>query len=537
MHTRHKQGGKQAANIRRMIRIKSLTLITLFQFTIDEIQSITNTPNPQVGTMKMEEECKNGLGALMSSDLPPFPAETRRDPFQILSHELMCEVVSYVPARDTETLRRVSKLWKVSSERALSTRSAVLKHFPWATSRFQYCDTEVQKNLLFRRCREFIHILCSRSTYLSQDVVYVEQNLNIGRVTRTIDCTQALHWSMIDDLLVCSDGRGKVVMRYLRSFPGMSRVPETITIIDCQTHFPGAYVEQLILISTSAIVLQLVMGKQPQEPWATMQAFVKVSSQGKIIWIYKVQPSASHAVISKDAMFFLCGKRESVSHCTVLESKAVLVKVSLEDGSLLSETVVRRRTLHPKLEAEGILGNSLVISKDHRLLCWKQTEHILLFDTAWSTGIQLQLPSKCCQITPLESAPGFRLVYPRVMYTSWIDCDQAGGWRLKHEFTKAFSHDRSNPNGMNHALFRGLFYDKVFKLHIGPVWTVHVVDQGNGLDQTFMEELGGDGLETFELPQLYLTGLCSYLGVRNGYQIYHYARARTLVLLDHWPAW
>ena len=52
-----------------------------------------------------------------------------RDPFHILNDDDVYLIMTHLPARDTETLRRVSKLWKASSEFHCG-KSALREHFP-----------------------------------------------------------------------------------------------------------------------------------------------------------------------------------------------------------------------------------------------------------------------------------------------------------------------------------------------------------------------------------------------------------------------
>ena len=77
-----------------------------------------------------------------------------RDPFHTLSDDEVSLIIALLPVRDTETLRRVSKLWKASSEYHCG-KSALLKHFPWAIAKAEKCETREAANLQFRRCRSY----------------------------------------------------------------------------------------------------------------------------------------------------------------------------------------------------------------------------------------------------------------------------------------------------------------------------------------------------------------------------------------------
>lgn len=81
---------------------------------------------------------------------PDRKKRNRRDPFDVLVDDAVHLVISHVSARDTETLRRVSKLWKASSE-AHCGRNALQKHFPLAAAKTKGCGSRLEENLLFRR--------------------------------------------------------------------------------------------------------------------------------------------------------------------------------------------------------------------------------------------------------------------------------------------------------------------------------------------------------------------------------------------------
>ena len=85
----------------------------------------------------------------------PRPQEhDLRDPFDALGDDEVFLIIALLPAKDTETLRRVSKLWKDKSESHCGT-SALRTHFPWAISKADKCETKKAANLLFRRCRVY----------------------------------------------------------------------------------------------------------------------------------------------------------------------------------------------------------------------------------------------------------------------------------------------------------------------------------------------------------------------------------------------
>lgn len=84
---------------------------------------------------------------------PPRSAKKHlRDPFHVLNDDEVRLIITLLPARDTETLRRVSKLWKASSEFHCG-KSALLEYFPWAASKVNKFISWEEANLQFRRYR------------------------------------------------------------------------------------------------------------------------------------------------------------------------------------------------------------------------------------------------------------------------------------------------------------------------------------------------------------------------------------------------
>ena len=74
-----------------------------------------------------------------------------QDPFHVLGDHEVQEIITHLDVRDTETLRRVSRLWKASAEYHCE-RSILLQHFPWMAIKISQSTTREELNLLFRRC-------------------------------------------------------------------------------------------------------------------------------------------------------------------------------------------------------------------------------------------------------------------------------------------------------------------------------------------------------------------------------------------------
>lgn len=83
-----------------------------------------------------------------------------QDPFDVFDAGIVHIIITELDAPDTETLRRVSKLWKASSE-AHCGRTLLRQHFPEAS----LCENELgsieEENLRFRRhCKLVLTPVC-----------------------------------------------------------------------------------------------------------------------------------------------------------------------------------------------------------------------------------------------------------------------------------------------------------------------------------------------------------------------------------------
>ena len=77
-----------------------------------------------------------------------------QDPFERLGIDVLGLIISYLPAPETETLRRVSKLWKFASE-THNTGGALQRHFGHVGEKMREYRNRQTANLEFRRRCEF----------------------------------------------------------------------------------------------------------------------------------------------------------------------------------------------------------------------------------------------------------------------------------------------------------------------------------------------------------------------------------------------
>ena len=74
------------------------------------------------------------------------------DPFKYLGDDEIYIIISNLSARDTETLRRVSQLWKATSEYHCS-QSILTQKLPWASTQNLMELSKNETNLHYRRHR------------------------------------------------------------------------------------------------------------------------------------------------------------------------------------------------------------------------------------------------------------------------------------------------------------------------------------------------------------------------------------------------
>ena len=81
---------------------------------------------------------------------PSQPKDVRKDPMQALNDDLIALIILDLNPADTESMRRVSKLWKAVSEHHCGN-GLLLKHFPSANPIHGSNISREQANLCYRR--------------------------------------------------------------------------------------------------------------------------------------------------------------------------------------------------------------------------------------------------------------------------------------------------------------------------------------------------------------------------------------------------
>lgn len=110
------------------------------------------------------------------------------DPFDFFHGDIAYRIISELDAADTELLRRVSKLWKATSE-FCCRRTLLSQHFPEAAASLSENEmgSDEEENLRFRRHCKF----------LTQTAVAKETTVTFGETnpfTRSISSSELPAW-------------------------------------------------------------------------------------------------------------------------------------------------------------------------------------------------------------------------------------------------------------------------------------------------------------------------------------------------------
>ena len=84
----------------------------------------------------------------LSNEESSESTEVKKDPMQVLNDDMIATIIYLLAPADTEIMRRVSKLWKATSEHHCGN-GLLLRHFPSAT--YDNSLSREQANLAYRR--------------------------------------------------------------------------------------------------------------------------------------------------------------------------------------------------------------------------------------------------------------------------------------------------------------------------------------------------------------------------------------------------
>ncbi|KAL8793241.1 MAG: hypothetical protein Q9195_004177 [Heterodermia aff. obscurata] len=188
---------------------------------------------------------------LITSTKQPRLISNKHDPVQRLPLETIANIICYLEAEDTESLRRLSKSWKNASE-AFNTKEAILRHFP--RSSCPPLATGPQYKLYFRR------------------LLYHNSSLKRGRATRSHYFSDVSTWSLRSNKLVLMGQKNGLSIYDLASPSGI-RLEAKHCVLNSTHGFPVNEVlgETMSITSHGEIVVRF-------RTWQRGTVVVKIST-------------------------------------------------------------------------------------------------------------------------------------------------------------------------------------------------------------------------------------------------------------------
>ncbi len=93
-------------------------------------------------------------------------SQYQQNPFLRFPPEIISSVIAHLPKETTETLRRVSKCWKILTEYHC-TGCAIKQHFPGTEAAQRTFESVEEANLTYRRlCKTEVLLLCQSSSHI-----------------------------------------------------------------------------------------------------------------------------------------------------------------------------------------------------------------------------------------------------------------------------------------------------------------------------------------------------------------------------------
>lgn len=476
--------------------------------------------------------------------------ENLRDPFDVLDDDAVFLIIDQLSARDTETLRRVSKLWKASSE-AHCGRNALLKHFPQAAAKLEGHGSREEENLRFRR-----HL-------------HYRESLAIGYATRAIICTGAMDWHLEHDTLVWSNTKGDFSIRTLRSRSDDTPIASPATSIDFRSFkIPFTSIDSIQLTEDGHMIVDL-----------QGQTLMKITKQGTVLWEIDFASLMSRPAVGRSAVFLV--ERPTIS--VTPELGIAFVKVSLEDGSISYRNQLSG--LHGRAQANES-DKHLRLFSDEGYAIWRNKwNSAYVFST--KTGQMLQEYSRTTRLAPVVSRQSSSIwdIHPKL---------NDPPWNIYHwpDLTASFSQRVTCQEETPALKFEGIKYPDHMRSryyhtdwrfsgdHLAFFYFTHVVLTTADFDRRFLgqhettdpytnvwvsvmarvpsaqanafeikekdsafpislpsrsETLGERRSLEVDLPRKMKDN--DYLSMMNDYMVYHSPDQELLLLVDFWPNW
>ena len=460
---------------------------------------------------------------------------------QRLPPEIITNIICYLEAEDTESLRRLSKSWKSASETS-NTKHAILRHFP--RSSCPALSTGLQYNLLFRRlCK--LHINSSHSLPLLNlhDSVYQNSSLKRGRVTRSHYFSDVSQWSLRSNKLVVMRRDNRLLIYDLTSRSG-NRLEAEHCVLKSIQELPA---------TTSVVKSSVSLGSRGEimvccSTWRGM-IFAKISTDLTQQW--SVTGSYDVAALGTDRFYGLVFIDSQTNTKARLVTRRFDTEAEISDipiaGSFPHE--IKRHTY--SLEATMTSNEQIFVLKNHSrilgLVDVLSGEIVYSIgaepsDRVTSTSIFLHPGSPDFRISQLEIISKNFKIYDYVYdaglaayNVSLITTVHSGGERYPFSAILA-------PDLPNDLLIMRRGHTDV-KKHEG-TWEFIIKKS-----RTWMASRPltiplhkGRACLLVPRPKRYETrdsraNRYNFLGMVDGYLVYHDAACQTLMVADFWPSW
>lgn len=532
------------------------------------------------------QSCPSKKPKKTSVIVPRPDSETKnlRDPFSVLDDDAVFLIIDQVSPRDTETLRRVSKLWKASSE-AHCGRNALMKHFPLAAANLEERGSRAEENLRFRRHCTYELANQSQPKALTLTEVHYHESLAIGNATRAIRCTGALDWHLERDTLVWSNKTGNFSIRTLRSRNDNLPTTAPATCFDFRSFkIPFVPMSSVQLTEDGNLIVDLQgdASSPLSSDWRWVQKLLKMTRQGVVLWEMVSTSSISVPAITKNDLYFV---EHSLSPATS-EPVVAFVKMSLEDGSISYRIQLPDRYC---MAQPNRSDRNLRLFSDEAFAVWRDDRN-LAFVFSTKTGQVLQVYPRTTRTPPVvgrqssfvwDINPNL-LNPPADIYSFWPDPRPLQTFSQRVTFQEAAPVVKFEAISFPHRI-RSRYPHSEWRFsgdHFAFFYFTHVVLANVDFDRRFlgqneptdpctnvwvsmMEKFPSDQPDFFEMKekasavQISLPSRSErlgcrrplelalpwkmnehdYLGMVNDYMIYHSREQEILLLVDFWPNW
>ena len=284
------------------------------------------------------------------------------DPFQRLGDDEVYNIISYLSAEDTETLRRVSRFWKATSEHHCG-KSILAQTLPWVPLQDLAGLSREELNLQYRRHCMWNSVAFEVICYATDGsllilTVYHHRSLQLAQASRAIKFSGVYDWSLNGNAIAWVGGSNQVFTRLLKA-PNGCPISSSDEMIDLEPEvLPNHWIPYVLLTKRGDSVvlhrfydnvddapaqkpiLNLPLSRCPR----SVDKLAKITSTGKQ-WTLKLEGSICKPAVGKDALYFMEDQSQGQADTNC---KTTFNKVSLANGRLMYSQAP------PEIEETGI---------------------------------------------------------------------------------------------------------------------------------------------------------------------------------------